>query len=87
MGKDERKEIRKEVFKLRELEPGFNESIETYRRTQAGEEGRIISFSRALKEYRSGIYRGIYEYRGETRPNNGVPVQDRVLEISTYGTK
>ena len=74
---------RKEVFRLRELEPVFRNSIKTYQRTQAAEEGRIISFSKALKEYNSGIYRGIQEYMGIPRrkPDNNH------MGTIVYGTK
>lgn len=57
------------MFKLSELEPGMRDYVETYQMTQAEEEGRFISFSRATREYKSGLPRGIYEYRGEPRPN------------------
>ena len=78
------------MFKLSELEPLFRHSIETYQRTQAAEEGRFISFSKALRECRLamlGISRGIYEYRGEARPNNVLHTEDGALETVIFGTK
>lgn len=76
---------------LREIDTGIRDSIETYQRTQATEEGRIISFSRALREYRSGVYRGICEYRGEPRPisNHTNPIMfgtKDILERNPNGT-